>query len=202
MNIMNKTVAGVLLAAVQIGMVASLVAKLMMDRSRYPHVWVKTTSYDPNLFIRGRYVSLQLQVPLEDWEKTDAASGKTKQFNGKVRLEVRGDELLAVSDSNGKFNASQSSHQVKLEKPKDNCPAYNQWACMYETVMDFDDKGRPYIVYFRPSLFFIPETAADPTVRGKGEELWVDATITPNGIPRPIRLGVKKDGKITPIDIP
>lgn len=204
MNIMNKTVAGVLLAVVQIGMVGSLVAKLMMDRARYPHVWVKTTSYDPNLFIRGRYVALNFQIPMESIEAGNRLSRAPEVYSGwnMIRLEVRNDELVAVPDPNGKLFASKVSHQVKLDKPKENCPQYNQYTCTFETVNDVDDKGRQLVTYHERSLYFIPETSADPTVRGKGEELWVDATITPKGLPRPIRLGVKKDGKITPLDIP
>jgi len=200
MSIMNKTVAGVLLAVAHIGLVGSLGAKLMMDRARYPHVWVKTTSYDPNLFIRGRYVSLRLSVPLEGSKQNEAIPQNA--FNSHIRLEVKGDELVAVKDDNGKFLAFAVTHQEKLEKPKEGCPAYNAWNCEFKMVPEIDEHGRLMVTYNQPSLFFIPDTAADPTVRGKGEELWVDATITPKGIPRPIRLGVKKGGKITPLDIP
>jgi hypothetical protein len=202
---MNKTIAGVLLAVVQIGIVGSLGAKLLWDRARYPHVWVKTASYDPNLFIRGRYVSLQLVMPLEGLSEDKLMNTYTqtgdKNFYGNVRLEIRNDELVAVPDKSGKFLAFQSSRQVKLETPKTDCPKYNQYACDYETVYITDEKGRPVVTFNHPSLFFIPENAADPTRRPAGEELWVDATITPHGIPRPIRLGVKKDGKITPLNL-
>jgi hypothetical protein len=45
------------------------------------------------------------------------------------------------------------------------------------------------------SLFFIPDTAKDPTHLNPGEELWVLATIPRKGPPRPIALGVKKAGE-------
>jgi hypothetical protein len=41
-------------------------------------------------------------------------------------------------------------------------------------------------------LFFIPDTAKDPTGLPRGDELWVLATIPRKGPPRPIALGVKK----------
>jgi hypothetical protein len=52
-------------------------------------------------------------------------------------------------------------------------------------------------------MFFIPDTAKDPTRLKNGEELWVLATIPRNGPPRPIALGVKKAGQnnIEPLDL-
>lgn len=47
--------------------------------------------------------------------------------------------------------------------------------------------------------FFIPEHVPDPSRRAPGEELWVEVTLPKAGPPRPIRLGVKKDGVLTPL---
>ena len=49
--------------------------------------------------------------------------------------------------------------------------------------------------------YFIPEHALDPSLRNRGEELWVEVTIPKKGPPRPIRLGVKKNGMIAPLEI-
>jgi hypothetical protein len=51
------------------------------------------------------------------------------------------------------------------------------------------------------TAFFVPEHLPDPSRRAAGEELWIEATIPRKGPPRPIRLGVKKDGIITPLEI-
>lgn len=53
----------------------------------------------------------------------------------------------------------------------------------------------------RPVAYFIPEHVADPSRRAAGEELWVEATLPPKGPPRPIQLGVKKNGVLTPLDL-
>jgi hypothetical protein len=45
--------------------------------------------------------------------------------------------------------------------------------------------------------YFIPEHVPDPSLRSPGEELWVEVTLPRRGPPRPIRLAVKKDGKLT-----
>ena len=53
---------GVTVAVVQLALVASLGAKYALDRARLPRVWTQTVAYDPDLPIRGRYVSLRLRV--------------------------------------------------------------------------------------------------------------------------------------------
>jgi hypothetical protein len=55
------------------------------------------------------------------------------------------------------------------------------------------------VVRLDPVAFFIPESVADPSIRKAGEELWVEVTIPRAGPPRPIRLGVKRDGVLTPL---
>ena len=62
-------------------------------------------------------------------------------------------------------------------------------------------EGRRVAVLDQRLAFFIPEHVPDPSVRQPGEELWVEVTIPKSGAPRPIRLGVKKDGVITPLDL-
>jgi hypothetical protein len=47
--------------------------------------------------------------------------------------------------------------------------------------------------------YFIPKHADDPSQRPQGEELWVEVTVPPKGPPRPIRLGIKKSGVLTPL---
>jgi hypothetical protein len=54
-------------------------------------------------------------------------------------------------------------------------------------------------VLSEPVAFFIPEHAKDPSIRAAGEELWVEVSVPRKGPPRPIRLGVKKDGVLTPL---
>ena len=61
--------------------------------------------------------------------------------------------------------------------------------------------GERVAVLDRPLAYFIPEHVADPSVRAPGEELWVEVTLPKHGAPRPIRLGVKKAGVLTPLDL-
>jgi hypothetical protein len=52
-----------------------------------------------------------------------------------------------------------------------------------------------------PLAFFIPEHLSDPSRRATGEELWVEVSVPKEAPPRPIRLGVKKDGVLTPLSL-
>jgi hypothetical protein len=56
------------------------------------------------------------------------------------------------------------------------------------------------VAVLQPALaYFIPEHVPDPSVLEAGEELWVEVTLPRSGAPRPIRLGVRKDGVLTPL---
>jgi hypothetical protein len=56
-------------------------------------------------------------------------------------------------------------------------------------------------VLAEPVAFFLPEHAADPTRIAPGEELWVEVSVPADGPPRPLRLGVKKDGVLRPLNL-
>jgi hypothetical protein len=49
-----------------------------------------------------------------------------------------------------------------------------------------------------PLAYFIPEDVEDPSRR---RDLWVEVTVPPTGAPRPIRLGVKQDGALAPLQL-
>ena len=48
-----------------------------------------------------------------------------------------------------------------------------------------------------PVAYFIPENIPDPSRRPPGEELWVEVSVPKKGPPRPVSLGVKKNGVLT-----
>lgn len=60
--------------------------------------------------------------------------------------------------------------------------------------------GQRVAVLEQPLAYFIPEHVPDPSWRPPGEELWVEVTLPRRGTPRPIRLGVKKGGVLTPLE--
>ena len=62
-------------------------------------------------------------------------------------------------------------------------------------------QGEQVTVLTQAVAYFIPEHVPDPSRREPGEELWVEVTIPKHGAPRPIRLGVKKNGTLTPLEV-
>src|SRR5262245_43037566 len=69
------------------------------------------------------------------------------------------------------------------------------------TVSNLARQGGDLVVLTQALAYFIPEHVSDPSSRQPGEELWVEVTVPKRGAPRPIRLGVKKGGTLTPLDL-
>lgn len=182
---MTRMQKGIAVAVIHVLLVCSLGAKLLIDRHRYPRVWVKTASYDPDLPIRGRYVSLQLEVALDPrftltpdelagLNRPDPSRRRAPQsFDRTARLEVRDGKLVAV--------------------PDDRPTAERIW---------LDARNLNRVAWPDPVLFFIPEHADDPSRRPRGEELWAEVTVPKKGPPRPIQLAVKDvQGGWHPLDL-
>jgi hypothetical protein len=59
--------------------------------------------------------------------------------------------------------------------------------------------GGPHPVLTEAVAYFIPEHAADPANLRPGEELWAEVSVPKSGPPRPIRLGIRRNGALTPL---
>ena len=160
---------GLILAGAQLALVASLAAKYAMDRARLPRVWVQTVAYDPNLPIRGRYLSVRLCVSPQD------VYGSPWNFSGEMR-----DVALSVRD--GHLVANPADHPTGLHVSR-----------------RIINQGAPVIVLIEPVAFFLPEHAMDPAVRSAGEELLMEVTVPRRGPPRPIQLAIKRGESFTPL---
>jgi GDYXXLXY protein len=170
-----------LVAALHVGIVASLGGKLLYDRTHYPRVWTRVHPVDPQEPFRGRYVQLRAEVGASGFDPSDETSAP--QF---LKLAVEHDSLVVLPSSR--------AHGIELQSDWQNA----------DTTAD----GRPALIRRRPLTladplaFFIPERVADPSIRKADEELWVEVTVPPNGRPRPIRLGTRSGGKsITPLKL-
>lgn len=171
---------GLVLAAIHLAIVGSLGGKLVADRATYPRVWLRAAPVDPDLPIRGRYVSLRLEV--DRFENMPSPVQRTVPGSGRavdswrpprpVRLEVRDGQVWAIGSEQNTGVTGQVAQSVGGD------------------VLRLD-----------PVPFFIPESMKDPSIRRAGEELWAEVTIPRRGTPRPIRLAVKKDGVLTPLEL-
>jgi hypothetical protein len=170
---MKPVYRAVAVAILQCLIVLSVAGKYALDRERLPRAWAMAVPFDPNLFVRGRYVSLRLVV-----ETAPATAG-----NGVVGvwtpalLSAVGGRLVATSDPAG------TEHIVPQIVRTATEPNVTDW------------------VLAEPVAYFIPEHVPDPSRRAPGEELWVEVSVPAKGSPRPIRLGVKKDGVLTPLEL-
>ena len=175
---MNPTRKGIILAVVQLALVASLGAKYAIDRARFPRVWVQTAAYDPDLPIRGRYLSVRLRVDADQLQagtvspKSNAVHSWGDQ--GEVTLRVEGGRLVAYS------------------APLPTGLRVMRWRAR---------NGDEVTGLSEPVDYFLPEHAIDPSRRQAGEELWIEVTVPAKGPPRPIRLAVKRGDTFTPLEL-
>ena len=177
---MSSLKKGLLLAAIQVAIVGSLWAKLQWDRARLPRAWVPTRRYDPNLPIRGRYLSLQL---LARTDSTLPPPGPRPSVNSPIPLSC---------DAFGKLYTKDGQLWAKLD------------------TSHFPGTGSPYnfcttprgdeLQLSTPVLFFLPEHATDPSTLGRDYQVWAEVTVPNNGPPRPIRLAIKHGDTFTPLE--
>jgi hypothetical protein len=174
MKALNK---GILLAVLHVTLVCTLGAKLLYDRAHRPRIWIKSAIYDPNLPIRGKYLSLNIEVPAEGFssriqQSRYANKMETYEFFTPERcdLQLRGDHLVAIGNPDGEFPVSIRRHDQEL------------------TAVISGDMA-----------YFLPEHTLGPVLRNQGDELWIEAIIPRKGPPRPARLGIKRNGVLTPL---
>lgn len=185
---------GLLLGGLHLALVLSLGAKLLIDRATRPRLWVKTAPVDPSLPVRGRYVSLYAVVPVTGVERfpvrprpaglkdTEPWPPTWETHDLQVDLSVSTSGLIARRVQEGKPQESYRLGNAFMRAGVQSLPE-DQWT----------------VTLREPMACFIPEHVPDPSVRKEGEELWVEATLPKKGPLRPIRLGVKKGGVLTPL---
>lgn len=166
---MTRRQAGLLLALAHVALVGSLGLKLLVDRARLPRAWARTMPFDPSTPLRGRYVRLGVEVPLEN-----AIAGEGVGGEPGVRLRPVDGKVVGEIDSGTGAPRLQLRHEAG--------------ALSSSRLAE-------------PVAFFIPEHVPDPSVRQPGEELWVELTLPAHAWPRPIRLGVVRGGKLTPLEL-
>jgi hypothetical protein len=172
---MNRMTRGLILAGIQLAIVAGLGAKLAFDRARLPRAWAKVRSYDPDLPIRGRYLSLQLVVPVQP--ATGQLGGRGPGYKNPCNFEAG---LVSVD---GKLQAIEGGKQTGI------------------LVQGCGGVSPTDAMIIEPVVFFLPERADDPLRMARGGELWAEVTIPKKGPPRPIRLAVKNGGRFTPLEV-
>jgi len=163
---------GLAVALIHILIVLSLGGKLLHDRATRPRIWVRTASFDPDLPIRGRYLTLSLEVHAADLVQSQDLKHPALNSSGYVDLAVENGQLVA--------HRSEESTGMMI----------NSWR--------WQNRGNGNPLLSPPVVFFIPEHAETPRL-GAGTELWAEVTVPKKGPPRPIQLAVKRGDQWTPL---
>lgn len=187
----NISIASLFVLVIQLGLVSAVAAKYLYQRSTCPRVWTRIVAIDPEMPMRGRYLSLRLMV---DGCQSTLPSAKQAAFprnlDGTVKpapyvlmgspafpakLAVEKGRLVALRDPVVEVH---SSDQMVIALPGISCEAMQ---------------------VARPVSFYIADKAASPLPLGAGQELWIEVTLPPNGPPRPIQLALKQNGVWKPL---
>ena len=158
--------AGVFLALFQAGLLLLVGLSFWMERLTSPRLWALAQPVDPNLPIRGRYVSLRLLVPLSGAETSESTTQS-------VILQAQGDRLVAQNDGDGERYAGELIRR----------------------------DGQALVELTEPLALFIPPDVNDPSRRSPTDPLWVEVTLPRRGAPRPIQLGVLRQGRLRPLSL-
>lgn len=170
---------GLLFAAIQVALVSSLGGKLLLDRTTQPRGWALTRGYDPDLIIRGRYVSVSLVVRAD---KVYPGAADQIALNPRFSARFSGSNNVTLTVENSLVVAIPSDHVTgfTLSGPE---------------LRD----GQVVSQLYPPVVYFLPEHAANPLQsRAKGATV-LEVTIPKKGPPRPIRFGIKVGEQITPL---
>jgi hypothetical protein len=173
---MSGTRRGLVLTAIQVALVLSLGVKLLYDRMTRPRAWALSEVYDPDLPIRGRYLSERLRLPTEGFTYKEPNQRNISDWylnRQWAYLDVRNGQLIAKQLGSG------PGEWIYLHKENDG------------TLTAFSEE---------PVLLFISEHADIPSLQ-RGQQMWVEVTVPKKGPPRPIRIGIKKDGVLTPLKL-
>ncbi len=189
----SLSVTSLVLLAVQLAIVSTIAAKYLYQRWSCPRVWTRATTYDPQLLMRGRYLSLQLVV---DGCQSTLPSAKEALMPRNVDGVQTGKTYTIHADQAVRFQAN-----LKVEAGK------------LLAIRIPEDDGRPdeLMVEGRPGAsckdlrldepvdFYIAQAAATPGPLKAGQELWIEVTVPPKGPPRPIQLALKDGGDWRPL---
>ncbi|HEY1896225.1 MAG TPA: hypothetical protein VGG62_08145 [Terracidiphilus sp.] len=185
--------ASVALLVIQLALVCSVAAKYQYQRWSCPRVWTRTAAYDPELVMRGRYLSLQLMV---DGCQSTLPSAKRADFPRDVNGAAVQGQYAIRGEGNVEFPAElKVANQQLLAiaiRDEEKGSAGRRVAASPGVPCD-------QMRLVDPVNFYIAEHAHSPLPLARGAELWIEVTVPPKGPPRPIQLALKQDGRWEPL---
>jgi hypothetical protein len=185
--------ASLVLLGIQLTLVSSIAAKYLYQRWSCPRVWTRTVAIDPELLMRGRYLSLQLMV---DGCQSTLPSAKQAAFARNVDGSANQMPYTLAAPQPVEFPAKLVVRDNKLLAvgiPATDGPPEGQF------VSAFPGLSCDAMRLGSPVDFYIAEHAASPVPLQSGAELWIEVTVPPKGPPRPIQLALKQNGAWKPL---
>ena len=186
-------VVSIALLVIQLVLVCSIAAKYLYQRWTCPRVWTRTVAYDPELLMRGRYLSLQLVV--DGCESTLPSARQAdfpRDYNGAAvsgHFSVRGEIESQFAAELKVINNGLSAIYIRdADKQRSG-----------QTVVAFHGSPCDQMRLASPVDFYISEHAQSPLPRDPGSELWIEVTVPPKGPPRPVQLALKQNGQWQPL---
>lgn len=191
---MKLTKTSIALLVIQLVIVSSVAVKYLYQRATCPRVWTRTVAYDPEMVMRGRYLSTQLIV---DGCQSTLPSGKNAVYPRDLNGVPHGSKYAVMAPQAVHFQARLAIKDNKLVAIR--LPDSEE-ASKGQAVGAWPNNSCENMRLDEPVDFYIPEHAVDPSLRRHGEELWMEVTLPPKGPPRPLQLALKEpDGTWKPL---
>lgn len=181
----------VILLLLQLAIVSSIAAKYLYQRQHCPRVWTRAVAYDPELVLRGRYLSMQLYVDAcgvsQPPNPSRVASPLPLHFNANGNL-VDTDRYLdaTLRTHDGHLVVKDFANTVPVEGSQTVRVPVATANCANAVLQ-------------QPVDFYIPEQAKSPFPLPAGKYLWVEVTVPPKGPPRPLNLALNDNGRWQPL---
>jgi hypothetical protein len=185
--------ASVAVLVIQLALVCSIAAKYLYQRWTCPRVWTRTAAYDPELVMRGRYLSLQLTV---DGCESTLPSARQAEFPRDINGAAMSGKYAIRGAGNLEFPAQLKVADNQLTAIRISDEEKRQSGQM---VLAGQAASCDRMRLAAPVNFYIPEHARSPLPLANGAELWIEVTVPPKGPPRPIQLALKQSGVWQPL---
>jgi hypothetical protein len=195
MKIGRFTLSGVsiVLLTIQLLVVSSIAGKYLWQRWRCPRVWTRAAAIDPDLPMRGRYLSLHLTV---DGCQSTLPSAKFATFPRDVNGAIKpGPYVLRPQPVLFSANLKVEDNQLvalRVEGQEDSGAG--------EEISAAPGAPCNQMQLSDPVDFYIADTAKSPLPLQPNQELWIEVTVPPKGPPRPLQLALKDSGAWKPLE--
>jgi hypothetical protein len=188
---MKPAKVSIALLVIQLAIISTITVKYLYQRLACPRVWTRAVAFDPQLPMRGRYLSLQVMV---DGCQSTLPSAKAAEF-------PRDNNGAAVQGPFGLRVLSHFRAQLKVQNNRLIAinPVADETGLAGQQVIAVPEKPCDQMVVDEPVAFYIPENAIDPSHLSPGQELWIEVTVPPAGPPRPVQLALKVNESWKPL---